>query len=52
MHAFIKFNRGMMRMSTAVRAWLLVLVTANLVVPLFFLERLEAQVVVGTLLNA
>ncbi len=50
MHAFIKFNKGMMKMSTAVRAWLLVLVTANLVVPLFFLERLEAQVVVGTLL--
>ncbi|MDA2910960.1 hypothetical protein MYX04_08525 [Nitrospiraceae bacterium AH_259_D15_M11_P09] len=49
MHAFIKFNQGMMKMSTPARGWLLSLITVNLVVPLFFLERLEAQVVVGTL---
>ena len=49
MRAFIKFNKGMLRMSVPVRLWLLSLLTANLVVPLFFLERLEAQVVVGTL---
>ena len=49
MHAFIKFNQGMMKMSTPVRGWLLSLITVNLVVPLFFLERLEAQVVVSTL---
>ena len=48
MRAFIKFNKGMMKMSTPVRLWLLALVTGNLVFPLFFLERLEAQVVVGT----
>ena len=30
--------------------WLMLLVAANLLVPLFFIERLEAPVVVGTLL--
>ncbi len=30
------------------RLWLLLLVTANMVVPLFFLGRLEAQVVLAT----
>ncbi len=50
MRAFIKFNKGMLNMSTPVRGWLLALVTVNLVVPLFFLERLEARVAVGTLL--
>ena len=32
------------------RAWLLVLVSANLLAPLFFLGRVEAQVVVAALL--
>ena len=48
MRAFIKFNKGMMKMPTPVRLWVLALVTVNLVLPLFFLERVEAQVVVGT----
>ena len=50
MRAFIKFNKGMMRLPIQWRLWLLLLVTANLVVPLFHLHRLEAQVVIGTLL--
>ena len=50
MRAFIKFNKGMMMMTTPVRLWLLSLVTVNMVVPLFFLDRLEAQVVLGTLM--
>ena len=50
MRAFLKFNLGMMRMPIPVRLWLVLLVTANLIVPLFFLGRLEAQVVVVTLL--
>ena len=50
MRAFIKLNKGMMKMSTPIRLWLLLLVTVNLVIPLFFLERLEAQVVVGAML--
>ena len=48
MRAFIKFNKGMMKMPTPIRLWVLALVTVNLVLPLFFLERLEAQIVVGT----
>ena len=32
------------------RLWLMLLVVINLIVPLFFLNRLEAQVVVGALL--
>ena len=50
MRAFIKFNKGMMKMPIAVRVWLMLLVAVNLVVPLFFINRLEAQVVVLTFL--
>ena len=50
MRAFIKFNKGMMKMAVPVRLWLILLVTLNVVVPLFYLDRLEAQVVVGTIL--
>ena len=50
MLAFWKFNIGMMRMPAPVRLWLLLLITANLIVPLFFLGRLEAQIVTATLL--
>lgn len=49
MHALIKFNKGLMNMSTPVRLWLLALVTVNLVSPLFFLERVEAQVVIAVM---
>ncbi len=50
MDAFIKFNKGMLKMPIHWQLWLLLLVSVNLVVPLFFMDRLEAQVVVGTLL--
>ncbi len=50
MRAFMKFNKGMMKMPIQWKLWLALLVTANMVVPLFFLCRLEAQVVLGTLL--
>lgn len=50
MRAFIKFNKGVMGMPWPWQLWLMLLVVANLVVPLFFLNRLEAQVVVGALL--
>jgi len=49
MSAFIKFNKGMMKMPIQWQLWLMLLVTANLVIPLFFLEHLEAQVAMGTL---
>ena len=48
MDVFLRFNGGVMRMSAPARVWLLVLVAANMVVSLFFLGRLEAQVVLAT----
>ena len=50
MSAFIKFNKGMMKMPIHWQLWLALLVTVNLVIPLFFLNRFEAQVVVGALI--
>ncbi len=50
MGAFIKFNKGMMKIPIHWRLWLALLVIVNFVIPLFFLNRLEAQVVAGTLL--
>lgn len=50
MHAFIKFNKGMMKMPIQWQAWLILLVTANLVMPLFYLNRFEAQVVLATIM--
>ncbi len=49
MRAFIKFNKGVMRMPIHWQLWLALLVIVNFVIPLFFLNRLEAQIVVGTL---
>ncbi len=50
MRAFIKFNRGVLKMPLHWQLWLTLLVAANMVVPLFFMHHLEAQVVVGTFL--
>ena len=50
MNAFVKFNKGMLRMPIHWQLWLMVLVAANMVGPLFFLHHLEAQVVLGTIL--
>ena len=50
MHAFIKFNKGILKLPLQWQLWLTVLVAANLVVPFFYLQRLEAQVVLGTIL--
>ena len=50
MHAFIKFNKGMLGMPVLWQVWVAVLLVANLIVPMFFLQRLEAQVVLGALL--
>ncbi len=45
MNSFIKFNLGLIRSPLRVRLWMLLLLAANLVAPLFFLDRTEAQVV-------
>ena len=50
MKAFIKFNRGMLKMPLHWQLWVTLLVVANVVTPIFFLYRLEAQVVLGTIL--
>ena len=41
MRAFLKFNRGVLKMPLPWRLWLMLLVTANLVVPLLFIRQLE-----------
>ncbi len=50
MKAFVKFNKGMFKMPMHLQAWLMLLVLANAITPLFFLRHLEAQVVLGTML--
>ena len=50
MRAFIEFNKGIMKMPLPWRLWLMLLVTMNLAVPLFFLDRREAQFILGALL--
>ena len=49
MNGFIKFNKGVLRMPWPVKIWLLLLVAANAVVPLFFLQHIEAQMVIGAM---
>ncbi len=50
MNTFIKFNRGLLAMPLSWRLWLLLLLTLNLIAPLVFIERLEAQTTVAALL--
>ncbi len=50
MHAFIRFNKGIMKMPIQWQAWLALLMTVNAVIPLFYLNRIEAQVVLATIL--
>ena len=48
--ALIKFNKGLMKMPIPWRVWVSLLVLVNLVVPLFFLERAEARIVIAVFL--
>ncbi|MBN4054770.1 hypothetical protein JYT87_03585 [Nitrospira defluvii] len=50
MNAFIKFNKGLMKYPMQWKMWLMLLVGANMVIPFFFLDRLEAQVALGTIM--
>ena len=45
MRAFIKFNKAVMKLPVWVQLWLMLLILANMVIPVFFLDRLEAQVI-------
>ena len=48
--AFIKFNKGLMKMPLPVRLWLMLLIIINLVAPLFLINRMEAQIALGALM--
>lgn len=50
MNAFLKFNRGVMKMPAPWQGWLMLLVGTNLIAPMFFLSRLEAQATLATML--
>lgn len=50
MQGFIKFNKGVLKMSWPVKLWLLMLVAANGVAPLFFLQHVEALMILGAML--
>ena len=50
MNAFTKFNKGLMNQSLPVRLWVGLMVIFNMIIPLFFLERLEAQVVLAAIM--
>ena len=48
MNAFVKFNKGIMKMPLRWQPWLMLLVTVNFLIPFFFINRLEAQIVLLT----
>lgn len=48
MNAFLKFNKGVLKFPVGVKLWMLVLLVANFLIPLFLLPRLEATVVLAT----
>ena len=50
MQAFLRFNKGVLKSPVLVQLWLVLLVAANMVIPMFFMGRLEARVIFGTML--
>ncbi len=47
---FIRFHKGVLRMPAYVPPWLALLATVNLIVPLFYIGRIEAQICAVTFL--
>ena len=47
MRAFMKFNLGLLAMSLHLQTWVLLLISVNIITPFFFLEHVEAQVVLA-----
>lgn len=43
MRSFLRFNQGMLGMPLQLQLWVVALVGANIVAPLFFFQHLEAQ---------
>ena len=50
MNAFAKFNKGMLALPVGWKIWNILLVAHNMIVPLFYFGRVEAQVVFVTVL--
>ncbi len=50
MNAFIKFNRGVLRLPILVRVWLMLLMAVNLLAPILYIQRSEARIVLLTFL--
>jgi hypothetical protein len=50
MNAFIKFNRGILRLPILVRVWLMLLMSVNLLAPIIYIQRSEARIVLLTFL--
>ena len=50
MAAFIRFNKGLLKFPYPVKIWLAGLMAANMAAPLFYINRIEAQVVLATFL--
>lgn len=48
MNAFIKFNKSLLNQTLPVKLWVGLMVIFNLVIPLFYLDRLEAQAVLAS----
>ena len=48
MNAFIRFNRGLFRLPVGVRLWMVLLVSANLILPVIYFQQSEARIVLLT----
>ena len=48
MNEFIRFNRGVLRLPIYVRLWLLLLVSANFIVPIIYFQQSEARIILIT----
>ncbi len=48
MNAFIRFNRGLFRLPVGVQLWMVLLVSANLILPIIYFPQSEARIVLLT----
>lgn len=46
----VKFNRSVFKLPLPWRVWLMLLMAVNMIVPFFFLDRIEARVVLVTMI--
>ena len=47
MNAFIRLNKGLFHLPLPVLLFMVALATLNMIVPLFFIQMLEAQIILG-----